>query len=558
MKGGAMQAASRPYVLAAAALAATGAVIATPVLAHQVPLAIRSIESKLVDAGDIGNIPANLFTDILNIPYNELEGGGLATVADSFLFTGTWWVPSSTNLWGIDPGDPTHIALIDNFIPFSAFTEGFTNADGVYEPGLNYEFAGLLAAELPVSSSCDAITCYPMTPPDVITGSTQFDRDIGFFDALMGKATNADGEPFSLFTNFFQVPIQDLINGYTFDDATNPGGAVQDGTEWGLPWGSSGNPFEGGTTVDPTTGADDMPWDGLTYHLNLFQPFVTLYDSLTQDPASNPIEIPSIEGVAHTFENLMAGSIIDFDPYTEGSPACPALCDIPSEFQIPSLVEAISKLDPSNETLADWVTLYHQDPALVNMPTQPQIDASVALLQTGIYNLDAQTLGDVDKVLTDINPELPFLFTNAGYYTDPAYLDYGQPVDTGITPPDSLDPVYGGYNPMLVFNDLLTLATNNEWNWNAATPEALWFLAAPLTSPDPYADPASGAASAAAEAPNLLANLDPTTFSADLSTILAGFGTTAGSDTLSAALADISAQFTADLASFAPSLATLF
>jgi hypothetical protein len=553
-----MQATSRPYVLAAAALAATGAVIATPVLAHQVPLMIRSIETKLVDAGDIGNIPANLFTDILNIPYNELEGGGLATVADSFLFTGTWWVPSSTNLWGIDPGDPTHIALIDNFIPFSAFTEGFTNADGVYEPGLNYEFAGLLGAELPVSSSCDAITCYPMTPPDVITGSTQFDRDIGFFDALMGKATNADGEPFSLFTNFFQVPLQDLINGYTFNDATNPGGAVADGTGWGLPWGDSGNPFEGGTTLDPTTGADDMPWDGLTYHLNLFQPFVTLYDSLTQDPASNPIEIPSIEGVTHTFENLLAGSIIDFDPYTEGSPACPALCDIPSEFQIPSLVEAISKMDPSNETLANWVTLYNQDPALVNMPTQPQIDASVALLQTGIYNLDAQTLGDVDKVLTDINPELPYLFTNAGYYTDPAYLAYGQPVDTGIIPPDSLDPTYGGYNPMLVFNDLLTLATNNEWNGDAATPEALWFLAAPLTSPDPYADAAGGAASAAAEAPNLLANLDPTALSTDLSTILAGLGTTAGSDALSAALADMSAQFTADLASFAPSLAALF
>src|SRR5947209_16923108 len=127
MKGGAMQAASRPYVLAAAALAATGAVIVTPVLAHQLPLTVRSIETKLVDAGDIGNIPVNLFNDILNIPYNETVGGGFATMANSLLFTGTWWVPSSTNLWGIDPGDPTHVALIDNFTPFTAFTEGVTN-----------------------------------------------------------------------------------------------------------------------------------------------------------------------------------------------------------------------------------------------------------------------------------------------------------------------------------------------------------------------------------------------------------------------------------------------
>ena len=190
-----MQVASRPYVLAAAALAAVSTVVVTPVLAHQIPLAVRSIETKLVDAGDVGNIPVNLFNDILNIPYNELDGGGLATVANSFLFTGTWWVPSSTNLWGIDPGDPTHVALIDNFIPFSAFTEGFTNSAGVYEPGLNYEFAGLLAAELPVSSSCDAESCAPMTPPEVITGNTGYDRDIGFLEAFMGQATDANGEP---------------------------------------------------------------------------------------------------------------------------------------------------------------------------------------------------------------------------------------------------------------------------------------------------------------------------------------------------------------------------
>ncbi len=144
-----MQVASRPYVLAAAALAAVSTVIVTPVLAHQIPLAVRSIETKLVDAGDVGNIPVNLFNDILNIPYNELEGGGLATVANSFLFTGSWWVPSSSNIWGVDPGDPTHVALIDDFIPFSAFTEGFTNSAGVYEPGLNYEFAGLVGRRAP-------------------------------------------------------------------------------------------------------------------------------------------------------------------------------------------------------------------------------------------------------------------------------------------------------------------------------------------------------------------------------------------------------------------------
>jgi hypothetical protein len=537
LEGGAVQATSRSYALAAAALAAVSAVVVTPVVARQLPLAVRNMETKLIDA-DVSNIPVNLFDDILNIPYNELEGGGLATVANSLLFTGTWWVPSSTNLWGIDPGDPTHIALIDNFLPLTAFTEGFTNSAGVYEPGLDYEFAGLLAAELPVSSSCDAISCYPMTPPDVITGSTQFDRDIGFFDALMGKATDANGEPFGLFSNFFQVPLQDLINGYTFGSndpgIVNPGGSVQptDG------WGTSGNPFEGGTGP-----GDTMPWDGVDYQLNLLQPFQTLYDSLLQTPATDGVdgtgvEVPTLEGVMHTFENLEAGYIIDFDPYTAGSPACPAACDIPTEFQIPSLVADIAKMDPTNTTLAEWVAQDAINPALVNEPTADEINASTALLQTGIYNLDATELADVDKGLASINPELPALYTNAGYFTDPAYQAY-----TGTGP---LDPEYGGYNPMLVFNDLLALATNNDWNYSQlSNPELLWFLSDPLTSPDPYnGGVADGAAS--------VGGTDASQFSTDLSTLLASLGTTAGSDALSAALAEISAQISADLATFVP------
>jgi hypothetical protein len=536
-----VQAASRPYALAAAAVAAVSAVVVTPIMARQLPLAVRQMEAQLVDVG-IDNIPVNLFDDILNIPYNELEGGGLATVANSLLFTGTWWVPSSTNLWGIDPGDPTHVASFDNFIPFSAFTEGFTNSQGVYEPGLNYEFAGFLAAELPVSSSCDAISCFPMTPPEVITGSTQFDRDIGFFQALAGNATDANGQPFSLFTDFFKVPIQDLINGYTFTGATNPGGPVNDSWASILGWGSSGNPFEGGTGP-----GDTEPWNGVDYHLNLLQPFQTLYDSLLQTPSTDGVggtgvEVPSLEGVMHTFENLEAGYIIDFDPFTAGSPACPAACDIPSEFQIPQLIAAISAADPSNETLANWVTLYNQDPSLVNEPTPDEINASTALLQTGIYNLDSDTLADVDKALISINPELANLYTNAGYFTDPAYVDYD-----GTGP---LVSEYGGYDPQLVFNDLVALATNNEWNFNAATPEVLWFLAAPLTSPDPYNDGAADGA--AAVATSGLGSFDPSQYSTDLSTLLASLGTTVGSDALSAALAEISAQISADLATFVP------
>jgi hypothetical protein len=297
-----------------------------------------------------------------------------------------------------------------------------------------------------------------------------------------------------------------------------------------------------------------MPWDGVNYHLNLLQPFQTFYDSLLQTPATGGVggtgvEVPTLEGVMHTFENLEAGYIIGFDPYTAGSPACPAACDIPTEFQVPSLIAAISAADPSNTTLSTWVTDYAINPALVNEPTADEINASTALLQTGIYNLDAQELADVDKGLASINPELPYLYTNAGYFTDPAYQAY-----TGTGP---LDPEYGGYNPQLVFNDLVALATNNEWNYSQlSNPELLWFLADPLTNPDPYNG--GVADGAAAVATGGLGSFDPSQFSqlsqfsTDLSSLLASLGTTVGSDALSAALADISAQISADLASFVP------
>jgi hypothetical protein len=32
-----------------------------------------------------------------------------------------------------------------------------------------------------------------MTPPEVITGNTGFDRDIGFLEALSGHGTDANG-----------------------------------------------------------------------------------------------------------------------------------------------------------------------------------------------------------------------------------------------------------------------------------------------------------------------------------------------------------------------------
>jgi hypothetical protein len=50
-----------------------------------------------------------LLYDIADIPYSEVQARD--SVAGSLFFGGNWWVPSATNLWGIERGDSTHIAL---------------------------------------------------------------------------------------------------------------------------------------------------------------------------------------------------------------------------------------------------------------------------------------------------------------------------------------------------------------------------------------------------------------------------------------------------------------
>ena len=144
---------------AAAALAAVSTVVVTPVVARQVPLAVRQMETKLVDVG-IDNIPINLFDDILNIPSNELSG--INVFGDSLIFSGDWWVPSATNIWGTDPGDLGHyMGLVDMAIPLRRFPgldqpeiDPTAAANGTL--GLAQQLGLLAAAELPVSASCDA------------------------------------------------------------------------------------------------------------------------------------------------------------------------------------------------------------------------------------------------------------------------------------------------------------------------------------------------------------------------------------------------------------------
>jgi hypothetical protein len=219
---------------------------------------------------------------------------------------------------------------------------------------------------------------------------------------------------------------------------------------------------------------------------------------------------------------------------------CPATCYIPAAETQQALVADVLAWDPSNTTIQEWLNNYPDSNA-----TTLQSELAVALLQTGMYNLTPTELATYDADLASINPELPYLYTNAGIVTDPNYVAFANDPSVGF------DPVYGGYNPNLVAGDLLTLMTNNETNWSALSNiNTLWFLADPVPAAAAATDQSS---SAATDLSTALGAFDPATWSADLSQMLAGLGTTTGSDLLSQLISELGTQLATDFGTQLPS-----
>src|SRR6185437_4888515 len=539
---------------------------------------IRKMETRLVDATDILNVPINLFDDFVNIPYNEFAG--IDVLGNSLLFSGDWWVPSATNIWGTDPGDLGHyMGILDTLLPFAPQISGLDQpeidpiADANGTAGLAQQIGLLAAAELPTSASCDAESCAPMTPSEVITGNTGLDRDIGFLEALSGHGTDANGEPFSLFSNWLHVPLSDLTSGnFTFTPATDPGlldPSPDVGPDAPGVTGSLG--FDGTTGIDGTGTGEYMPWAGDTFQLNLFGPFENFYNSLFETPTGGidgtGIDLPSLTDIGQSLQNLTAGAVVAFDPFVAGSPACPALCDtLPAGTTQLDLLKDVLALDPSNTSLATYVN----DFADQNNATIPQINDAVALLQTGSYNFSPTELAQVDTALGNINPELPALYTNMGILTDPNYLAYL----SDPTNPDLLNSSgqlvgeYGGYNYMLVGDDIVKFIQDSfTGHVDPTLATDLQTLFTDFTFPGDPAALASllgeGAASTAAGAVDptgmtadlstVLAGFDPSALSTDLTSLLSGLGTSVGGEALSQMLTDLSTQFATE---FGTQLAT--
>ncbi len=396
-----------------AVLALASAVAVAPLVARSAELPTVSIPMRLVDAtSDLLNVPVNLFYDIMNIPETEVQA--INSLAESLFFAGPWAVGSATNIWGEDPGDPGKFeGLVNMLVPFSALS-GMNSPEFDWSAGLGQQLVGFLNAEIPVSASCDAEICSPIVPTSPITGFTGLDSNLWWAEILTGQ------EKFPLMNQWFQVPFNQLLTGYTFDQ-NYPGYVDPSGSANSL-WNLLGT-----NSVD---GQNLMPWDGSTYTLDLSGPFTNFFNSLTATPATDGllgtgIEFPTGTEFGQALQALLAGAVVAFDPLTAISPDCTGSC---SAFSYPELVQDIANSSPGNTSpiIEDWLTAYQTaltDPGSVgaaNLPTAEQLALEVAALSPGYWDFGnpspdpSLSVGGFDP--STLAPEFQQLWTDLGIY----------------------------------------------------------------------------------------------------------------------------------------------
>jgi len=394
-----MHAAVRPYVATGVALLGAGVIAVTPVAPappeiHVPEIHVGSWQVGLA-AASLLNVPVNLVTDLVNVPYNEVQA--LNELSSSLLFSGPWFVASATNIWGVDPGDPGHfMSVIDLLVPFPALSG--LGLGELNQNGLGQQVWQLAAAELPVNGYCAASGCPPNMPTSPITGITWVDQWLWDLASATGQLR------FPLIDNFFKVPLSQLASGFTFGpnspDYADPSGPAY--PEFG---------FLGTTEVTGPNGPEYlMPWANTTFALDLSEPFQNFFTSLMADPSTNPIQLPDPVEVGRTLQALLAALVVAFDPTTAGSPLCAGDCSfLPAALNYPRIVQSIGNAWPGNSLIDEWLTAYDNNRA--NVPTAAQIQATVMALQQGFW--DFGNPNPPPELTTGFNPStLAPLFRN--------------------------------------------------------------------------------------------------------------------------------------------------
>lgn len=284
-----MQTLTRPAAIANVMLVAAGLITASPAT-PEIPTSRVAVQ--LTADGDLANVPLNLLYAIINVPANALKA--IDAFAYSQFFSGPWLVPSETNIWGIDLGDPQRIqALVDMLVPIPALSKP-----------LGEQLIGFLQAEMPTHTACDTMFCS--------------------LDGWM-----------ALLQGYGRVPISELRSGYTFPTEgptiTDPHGAVD---------GALGFP---GTAIG-SDGSDVYPWAGTTFTLDLGKPWADFWTSLTADPSDHPLV--SMPNVFQVLIDLATSWYVMLNPFLPGGTYIPAFpwldTDAPAAADFSALVDGVA------------------------------------------------------------------------------------------------------------------------------------------------------------------------------------------------------------------------
>ena len=245
-----MHAAVRPYATATVALVGASVIAVTPIAPPPPDVHVANPAVRLAaDSGSIANVPVNLIEAILNIPANEIEA--IQRFAYSLMLTGNWYVYHPNNVMGTDPADPPKWkALVDMLVPFPALSGP-----------LGEQLAVITQAELPMNAGC-----------------TGFPKPCADLDAYLG--------------GLFQVPISQLISGYTFPTLVNP-------------------------VTPPGEEPVEVPWSGQKVQLDPLAPIRSFVQSLLAEPSG--IKPVSLQDVITTATNLVEALWVDFYPFVTNS-----------------------------------------------------------------------------------------------------------------------------------------------------------------------------------------------------------------------------------------------
>ena len=539
-----MHAAVRPKVMAGVALAAASLIAVTPIASppdlHRVAAAVRlasgdgllgdltslgglssdlgslanlgGLSSLVGDLGNLGgltdalaglnlgglaNIPYNVFADIVNIPYNEINAigiyadalgpanqieyvmnpatGALLEVAPNTPLigslagdiplgisgTGSWWMESLGNTWGWDDGNFGQLLGIANMlVPFPQFETPFAE-----------ELQLLLQAEI------------------VDGGKVGCEFECADVLGYLG--------------NWFKVPLTQLLSGYTYPTVLQ---------------GDVGNP----------TGVDAI-WSGQHVTLNPLLPFESLAANLTGSPANNPIMLPDL-GTAIT--NIVKLSVDlnyqDFNPLVEGSFlywGAPTLYSVPAG--LGGIVQSLTGIPnqfgfPADQPLG-------AEPTWGPTASLPQLVTGLPQGFEYLLNGDGGTAGA--GLLGYLNPEI-YLQALSNDVTglisslqNPASLLNDIPFATFL--------LGGLFGPSTLLGNFSSLVPNAGAGLASMTPDLAMNLNSLL--------PSSGADLASMLSPNLAADLSALLTSTGIAGLWDFFTTT-----MPSAIADLDTQLAAD------------